>query len=185
MARTSNIFHNLVTDEGSTTELLCNLMRFAAFRRPLLARFLSDACAAQIGYEDIDTQVDLESHGRPDLIVRNDGVCALVEVKVTEYQRELRGIKQTATSHFCRRTRRLNGGLSFLFPRDGSILDLSSSRSSFSAPLTWASWHLRPASLLRKLCYGDFSIHADNPSTYDHGVGWGQIDPHSLGKPHV
>jgi uncharacterized protein len=53
------------------------------------------------------------------------------------------------------------------------------------SPLTWASWHLRPAPILRKLCYGDFSIHPDNHSTYDHGMGWGQMDPHSLGRPHV
>jgi uncharacterized protein len=53
------------------------------------------------------------------------------------------------------------------------------------SPLTWASWHLRPASILRKLCYGDFSIHPGNHSTYDHGAGWGQIDPQSLGRPHV
>lgn len=53
------------------------------------------------------------------------------------------------------------------------------------SPLTWASWHLRPASILRKLCYGDFSIHPENHSTYDHGAGWGQIDHHSLGRPHV
>lgn len=26
------------------------------------------------------------------------------------------------------------------------------------SPLTWASWHLRPDSILRMLCYGDFSI---------------------------
>lgn len=24
------------------------------------------------------------------------------------------------------------------------------------SPLTWASWHLRPRSILRKLCYGQF-----------------------------
>jgi ankyrin repeat protein len=53
------------------------------------------------------------------------------------------------------------------------------------SPLTWASWHLRPASILRKLCYGDFSIHPNNHSTYDHGTGWGQMDPQSLGRPHV
>ncbi|HUD82018.1 MAG TPA: ankyrin repeat domain-containing protein [Candidatus Saccharimonadales bacterium] len=29
------------------------------------------------------------------------------------------------------------------------------------SPLTWASWHLRPASILRKLCYGTFRIHPD------------------------
>jgi ankyrin repeat protein len=53
------------------------------------------------------------------------------------------------------------------------------------SPLTWASWHLRPAAILRKLCYGTFSIHPDNVSTYDHGMEWGAIDPPALGKPHV
>jgi ankyrin repeat protein len=28
-------------------------------------------------------------------------------------------------------------------------------------PLSWASWHLRPRSILRKLCYGRFSIPSD------------------------
>jgi len=28
-------------------------------------------------------------------------------------------------------------------------------------PLSWASWHLRPDSILRKLCYGEYSIRAD------------------------
>lgn len=49
------------------------------------------------------------------------------------------------------------------------------------SPLTWASWHLRPASILRLLCYDGFSIHAANHSSYDHGNGWGQPE----GKPHV
>lgn len=43
------------------------------------------------------------------------------------------------------------------------------------SPLTWASWHLRPDSILRKLCYGDFSIHPARQSTYDHGMGWGVV----------
>ena len=50
-------------------------------------------------------------------------------------------------------------------------------------PLSWASWHLRPAAILRKLCYGTFSIHPDNTSSYDHGAGWGEMD--TLGKPHL
>jgi uncharacterized protein len=29
-------------------------------------------------------------------------------------------------------------------------------------PLSWASWYLRPVSILRMLCYGDFRIHPDN-----------------------
>ena len=27
------------------------------------------------------------------------------------------------------------------------------------SPLSWASWYLRPAPILRKLCYGDQRIH--------------------------
>ena len=50
------------------------------------------------------------------------------------------------------------------------------------SPLTWASWHLRPDAILRKLCYGDYSIHRARRSTYDHGTGWGVM---GVGKPHV
>lgn len=50
------------------------------------------------------------------------------------------------------------------------------------SPLTWASWHLRPDSILRKLCYGDHFIHPARNSTYDHGIGWGVM---GVGKPHV
>lgn len=49
------------------------------------------------------------------------------------------------------------------------------------SPLTWASWHLRSASVLRMLCYGGFSIHPGNSSSYDHGMGWEQ----ARGRPHV
>lgn len=28
-------------------------------------------------------------------------------------------------------------------------------------PLSWASWYLRPAAVLRRLCYGDFRLHAN------------------------
>ncbi|NOT34751.1 MAG: ankyrin repeat domain-containing protein [Candidatus Eisenbacteria bacterium] len=30
------------------------------------------------------------------------------------------------------------------------------------SPLTWASWHLRPAPILRLLCFGEFTIHPDH-----------------------
>jgi ankyrin repeat protein len=49
------------------------------------------------------------------------------------------------------------------------------------SPLAWASWHLRPAAILRALCYDGFTIHPGNQSTYDHGGGWSQ----PTGKPHV
>ena len=48
------------------------------------------------------------------------------------------------------------------------------------SPLSWASWHLRPPSILRLLCYDGFSVHPNNSSSYDHGAGWGQ----AFGKPH-
>ena len=51
------------------------------------------------------------------------------------------------------------------------------------SPLSWASWHTRPDSILRKLCYGNFSVHPDRDSTFDHGTGWGSMERDLLGKP--
>jgi uncharacterized protein len=39
----------------------------------------------------------------------------------------------------------------------GAVLDAKDMNGD--SPLTWASWHLRPAAILRKLCYGRYSIH--------------------------
>lgn len=56
------------------------------------------------------------------------------------------------------------------------LLDAGADRQAVDvhgeSPLTWASWHLRPAEILRLLCYGAFRIHPANHSTYDHGAGW-------------
>lgn len=62
--------------------------------------------------------------------------------------------------------------------------DISAKDSNGDTPLSWASWHLRPPAILRKLCYGDFSVHPENNATYDHGVGWGQVDHCLRAKPH-
>jgi hypothetical protein len=80
----ANIFENLVTNENSLTELLCNLTRCSSFRRPFLARLLSDECSSHIAQDDIDTQERLDGCGQPDLIIRNDEVYALIEVKVRD-----------------------------------------------------------------------------------------------------
>jgi uncharacterized protein len=53
--------------------------------------------------------------------------------------------------------------------------------ASGDSPLSWASWHLRPAPVLRLLCFDDHGIHPGNSSTYDHGWGWKQ----SQGRPHT
>jgi ankyrin repeat protein len=55
----------------------------------------------------------------------------------------------------------------------GAIIDAKDMNGD--SPLTWASWHLRPSSILKKLCYGDFFIHRDY-------VG---MAANLLGKPHV
>ena len=39
----------------------------------------------------------------------------------------------------------------------GAIVDVKDMHGD--SPLSWASWHLRPDSVLRKLCYGEFQIH--------------------------
>lgn len=49
------------------------------------------------------------------------------------------------------------------------------------SPLAWASWHLRPDAVLRKLCYGPHAIHPARHSTYDHGMGWEVM---GAGTPH-
>lgn len=52
-------------------------------------------------------------------------------------------------------------------------------------PLSWASWHLRPAAILRLLCHGPHRIHPDAHWTSDHGThGPGGLETHLLGKPH-
>jgi len=50
-------------------------------------------------------------------------------------------------------------------------------------PLSWASWHTRPDNILRKLCYGEYRIHPDRNSSFDHGAGWGVMERDLLGKP--
>lgn len=39
------------------------------------------------------------------------------------------------------------------------------------SPLTWASWHLRPTSVLKKLCYGEFRINSDRTSMEHYLLG--------------
>jgi ankyrin repeat protein len=52
-------------------------------------------------------------------------------------------------------------------------------------PLSWASWHLRPDSILRALCYDGFAIHPTRGSASDHGQGWGALEVDLLGTPRV
>lgn len=55
----------------------------------------------------------------------------------------------------------------------GAIVDAKDMNGD--TPLSWASWSLRPDSILRMLCYGHFSIRPDRRSMADNLVG----TPHS------
>lgn len=52
-------------------------------------------------------------------------------------------------------------------------------------PLSWASWHQRPDSILKILCHSHYSIHPNRNSTSDHGMGWSAMETYLLGKPHL
>ena len=52
-------------------------------------------------------------------------------------------------------------------------------------PLAWASWHLRPAAILRLLERPGQSLHPDAHWTGDHGAGWSGMDINLLGRPHI
>jgi ankyrin repeat protein len=64
----------------------------------------------------------------------------------------------------------------------GARLDVRDSNGD--TPLSWASWHLRPASILRKLCFGAHALHPDANWTGDHGCGPSGMEAHVLGTPH-
>lgn len=63
--------------------------------------------------------------------------------------------------------------------------DLQRRDANGDTPLSWASWHQRPAAILRLLVYGAFSIHPDAAWAGDHGSGWRGMDIDLLGKPHL
>jgi ankyrin repeat protein len=67
----------------------------------------------------------------------------------------------------------------------GAIVDARDANGD--TPLSWASWHLRPGSILQMLCYGEHSISSDAIRHYtgDHGTGWGGLEGSLRGKPHA
>lgn len=81
--REQNIFYNIVNNENNTTELLCNLLQFKAFRISILELFLERDAIDKIEYEHCDTQNILpESNGRPDLVIHNDHLEIIMEIKI-------------------------------------------------------------------------------------------------------
>jgi ankyrin repeat protein len=50
-------------------------------------------------------------------------------------------------------------------------------------PLSWASWHLRPAAVIRMLCFDDFMINPSANWIGDHGQGLSGMDLSLIGEP--
>ena len=59
--------------------------------------------------------------------------------------------------------------------------------SNGDTPLSWASWHKRPAYILDLLCFGEYKIHpaAVERSREQEGNGWEAMEVNLLGKPHI
>jgi len=55
----------------------------------------------------------------------------------------------------------------------GAIINATDANGD--TPLSWASWHLRPAAILRLLCYGEFQVRP----------GFQSMQANLLGTPHV
>ena len=86
MSRQKNIFYKVAKDENSTTEIFCNLLGNKFFRDKFLEKFLDQKFISNIRYEeDINTQY-CSTHGRPDLIIENETVKIIVEVKIDKYR---------------------------------------------------------------------------------------------------
>ena len=75
-----NVLSRLVKNEDSTTEMLCGLMQFSPVRDVVLRLFTKNQITcAKVQCDDIETQFDTKTHGRPDLYISNDKCTILVE----------------------------------------------------------------------------------------------------------
>jgi hypothetical protein len=92
-------------------------MQFSAFRRPLLARLLTDVLAPKVDFDEIDTQSVLPEGGRPDIIIDSDSVYALIEVKVERGQGLTNNQPKVYFDTVLKEAERREGWLIFLVPR--------------------------------------------------------------------
>jgi ankyrin repeat protein len=67
----------------------------------------------------------------------------------------------------------------------GATVDARDSQGD--TPLSWASWHARPGSVLKLLCHDRYRISEASAAHYstDHGQGWGGMEASLRGRPHV
>jgi ankyrin repeat protein len=65
----------------------------------------------------------------------------------------------------------------------GAVIDARDANGD--SPIAWASWHLRPPAILRKLRYGRYSIPPQG-ALDQQSMGWvNGMETHLLGEPHL
>jgi uncharacterized protein len=68
-----------------------------------------------------------------------------------------------------------------------ALLEAGADREALDAngdsPLSWASLHLRPAAILRLLCFGEHRLNQAAQWSGDHGAGSSGMDEHLQGSP--
>ena len=90
MDRADSIFFNVVDNENRLTELFRNLLRFRAFRDPVMAGLIGNQfswrgdAVESIEFDQIETQHRLQEGGQPDIEIGNDRIYILVEVKIRD-----------------------------------------------------------------------------------------------------
>ncbi len=139
MSRDS-VFYNLVKDENSFTELLCNLLMHSRFRAQVLPLLCHEIPAASIMDATITTQEVDKDCGRPDIVIRTDTACAVVEVKLdprrglTSHQ-QLPGCNEkldgTRYSDFLLKQNVPHRELVFLVPANWKNAEISQTHSAF------------------------------------------------------
>ena len=74
MSREANIFHNLIRNENTLTELFCNLLQFDSLREILISLLKTKIKSQNLNfeYEDVEIEVNLNGNGICDIEIEND-----------------------------------------------------------------------------------------------------------------
>jgi len=76
-----SIFEDVIRNENSLTILLCIFLRYnKSFREKFLQKIFKGKIPP-VDSEDINIQFNTKKYGRPDIIIKNDKLCILLEIK--------------------------------------------------------------------------------------------------------
>jgi hypothetical protein len=78
-----NLLDRLITNENSMTEALAGLLTYKIFRDVFVAMIAKEPCQS-LDEDHVETQMIITDCGIPDLIIKNDEITILVEVKCSK-----------------------------------------------------------------------------------------------------